>query len=234
MSQKEFYFKDIGNIKFYKRRNSKSIRIRVNGNTVKVTLPYWLPYKAAVGFVNKRMAWILQNTQNNSFFFDNSIIGQNYKLNLQHSSSKKFNMKEIDDTIKISVPSYLALDSETVQNRIEKYIINILKRDAEDNLIPLARNIAESNKFELNSLEIKKLKSRWGSCNSKKDIVLNLYLIQLPNSHIEYVIFHELAHTVFLNHSKEFWNLVENFIPEYKKIRKDIKSHSPDILISRP
>ncbi len=234
MAQKTYNFEDIGKVTFYKRRGSKSIRIRINGTNVKVTLPIWVPYRAAIEFVNQRKNWILSNKKSSSVLYNGVIIGQNYQLSLQTSQSTKFRLVEHENVIKIYFPEKYELESDKVQNRIEKYITNILKRDAEDRLIPLARKLAETHDFTLNSLEVKKLKSRWGSCNSKKDVVLNLYLVQLPQNHIEYVIFHELAHTVHLNHGKEFWKLVEHFVPDYKKIRKEIKTHSPDILISRP
>ena len=71
-------------------------------------------------------------------------------------------------------------------------------------------------------LSIRTMTSRWGSCkpNGEK-ITLNLELLHKPKECLEYVVVHELAHFIHPNHSKDFWNLVENMMPDYKK-RKDI------------
>ena len=74
-------------------------------------------------------------------------------------------------------------------------------------------------------LTIRKMKTRWGVCNVKtKKITLNLELIKKRIECLDYVIVHELSHLLYANHSKEFWNCVENNFKDYKKIRKELKS----------
>ena len=69
--------------------------------------------------------------------------------------------------------------------------------------------------------------TRWGSCNSKKEIRLNWKLIQAPPHIINYVTAHELAHLKEMNHSARFWAVVESIYPEYKKAEKELKQLSP-------
>lgn len=73
------------------------------------------------------------------------------------------------------------------------------------------------------SLTIRKMKARWGSCNSKQDIVLNLQLIHIPQKYIQYVCAHECAHLIQKNHSDKFWAVVETLYPNYKRIRKEMR-----------
>ena len=74
------------------------------------------------------------------------------------------------------------------------------------------------------SLTIRKMKSRWGVCNVKlKKITLNLELIKKDIVYLDYVIVHELSHLVHANHSKEFWKVVSEVMPDYKKIRKELR-----------
>ena len=69
------------------------------------------------------------------------------------------------------------------------------------------------------------MKTRWGVCNTKdKKITLNLELIKHDITYLDYVINHELSHLVYSNHSKDFWNLVEENYPNYKIVRKKMKS----------
>lgn len=74
------------------------------------------------------------------------------------------------------------------------------------------------------TLKIRKMTSRWGVCNrSNHSITLNMELFKRTISEIDYVIIHELAHFKFFDHGKNFWKLVEEYVPDYKKMRKNLK-----------
>lgn len=74
------------------------------------------------------------------------------------------------------------------------------------------------------SLCIRKMKTRWGVCNTKTHkVTLNLELIKKDIKYLDYVIVHELSHLLYANHSKEFWNCVGENFKDYKKIRKELK-----------
>ena len=83
-----------------------------------------------------------------------------------------------------------------------------------------------SNLMGLNYTEIKfrKMKSRWGSCSSKKTITLNTELMKVKKELIDYVLVHELAHLKHMNHSKKFHSLVENYLSDSKVLRKELKN----------
>ena len=73
-------------------------------------------------------------------------------------------------------------------------------------------------------LKIRTMKTRWGVYNRKNHtITLNSKLIEYDIEKIDYVIIHELSHIIHFNHSKNFWNLVSKYCPDYKKIRKELK-----------
>lgn len=70
------------------------------------------------------------------------------------------------------------------------------------------------------SLRIRKMKTRWGVCNTKTYVItLNLELITKDINCLDYVIYHELSHLVEANHSKRFWTVVEENFKDYKKYR---------------
>lgn len=67
-----------------------------------------------------------------------------------------------------------------------------------------------------NNISIRRTLSRWGSCSSKGNLSFSIFLWGKPNVVIDYVIIHELCHRRYMNHSKDFWNLVITYCPEYK------------------
>ena len=70
------------------------------------------------------------------------------------------------------------------------------------------------------SLRIRKMKTRWGVCNTKTHVItLNLELITKDINCLDYVIYHELSHLIEANHSKRFWLIVEENFKDYKKYR---------------
>ena len=80
--------------------------------------------------------------------------------------------------------------------------------------------------MDLNYKEIKykKMKSRWGSCSSDRVITFNTGLVKLKKEQIDYVVVHELAHLVHMNHSKNFHSLVQNYFPDATRVKRDIKN----------
>lgn len=72
-------------------------------------------------------------------------------------------------------------------------------------------------------IRIKNMKTAWGICYSNKSITLNLKLIQMDIKIVEYVIVHELCHLRYMNHSREFWELVETHLPRFSEERSRLK-----------
>lgn len=73
-------------------------------------------------------------------------------------------------------------------------------------------------------LRFRKMKTRWGVCNRRNHtITLNSKLIEYDIKYLDYVIIHELSHLVHFDHSREFWDVVSKYCPEYKQLRKEMK-----------
>ncbi|MBL7022319.1 M48 family metallopeptidase [Patescibacteria group bacterium] len=80
-------------------------------------------------------------------------------------------------------------------------------------------------KFKYNKIRIRNQKTRWGSCSQKGNLNFNYRIIFLSEQMRDYIIVHELCHLKEFNHSKRFWKLVSSILPDYKKIRKDLKNN---------
>lgn len=77
--------------------------------------------------------------------------------------------------------------------------------------------------FKIGKIAIRNQKSRWGSCSKKGNLNFNYRIVLLPAHLIDYVIVHELSHISEFNHSRNFWNLVAQAAPDWRKHRAELK-----------
>lgn len=230
MSSKLIEVPKVGEVAFYKRRSSKSIRLRISGSSLKVTMPSWMPYKVASSYVTSKADWINKNLSAPVTLQNGDTIGKSHLLKIKLSSNQRYSAKIQNSIVQVNLPESMQPESAEAQSKIIKTAQKVLQIEAEELIIPRARRLASEHVFEVGSISIKNLKSRWGSCNSAGDLAFSLFLVQLPWTHIDYVIYHELAHTKYLNHSSDFWQLVASYVPNYKLIKHDMKTHSPQII----
>lgn len=78
-------------------------------------------------------------------------------------------------------------------------------------------------KFNFNLINIKNQKTRWGSCSQKGNLNFNYKIALMPERLADYIIIHELCHLKEFNHSKKFWQLVAQALPDYSRIREELK-----------
>jgi len=179
-----------------RKRSKKNIIIKINElYDVEVSIPPKFPYKTGEGFLELNFE----------------------KIYLIIEKKKEADRIFFEDEF-IVVLGEKRLKSE-IKN-IEDFLMTEAKRVYKEILNRWIKNIG----VKPNKIKIKKMKSAWGICYSNKNITLNLKLIHLKRDLIEYVIVHELCHLHIMNHSKEFWNLVERFIPDYMEKRKSLKT----------
>jgi predicted metal-dependent hydrolase len=77
--------------------------------------------------------------------------------------------------------------------------------------------------FKYNKINIKNQKTRWGSCSKRGNLNFNYKILFLQENVRDYIVVHELCHLKEFNHSKNFWNLVKNAVPNYLEIKKGLK-----------
>lgn len=81
------------------------------------------------------------------------------------------------------------------------------------------------------SITIRDQKTRWGSCSSRGTLSFNYRLIFAPPRVLDYVVVHELCHLTHLNHSKDFWNMVEQVMPDYRVYKNWLKDHGQELTL---
>jgi len=77
--------------------------------------------------------------------------------------------------------------------------------------------------FDFNRVSIRDQRTRWGSCSKKGNLNFNYRIMFLPKKTADYIIIHELCHLKEFNHSRKFWNLVAEIIPDYLEAKKELR-----------
>ncbi len=101
--------------------------------------------------------------------------------------------------------------------------INALRKKAKEVLPKKVAQFSEITGLKYSSIKITSATKRFGSCSGKNGLCFSLFLMQFEDPLIDYVVVHELAHTVHHNHSKAFYDLVEKYLPDYKIRQKKLK-----------
>jgi predicted metal-dependent hydrolase len=99
------------------------------------------------------------------------------------------------------------------------------KEKAKEKIIPRVKQFAKQMGVSYNKILISDLQYTWGSCTLKGNLNFNYRLIKAPHFVIKYIIIHELAHLIELNHSKRFWTIVQIQMPDYEEARTWLKEH---------
>ena len=95
---------------------------------------------------------------------------------------------------------------------------------AKDYLVKRTYELADSFGETVASVKINSARARWGSCTSKRNINLSLFLVMAPEGAVDYCIIHELSHLKYMDHSAAFWRLVASRCPDYEERREELKA----------
>lgn len=214
----------------YKRIKNIYIRVKPDLN-IHVTAPKRVAKKYIKEIIEKRKEWIEERieTMQKKNIHDISIkkledgneifyLGKSYML--KTIKSKRENIIIAGRMMYM----YVNIKNDFQNNgdkRKKELLLDIwYKKEATKLFDELIKKYSSLMNIKVETFAVKKLKSKWGSCDTaKKHIVLNLELIKYPIYAIEYIILHEMAHLIYPNHSKNFYNMVALYMPEWKKAK---------------
>lgn len=230
MATKQVHIPEIGTVTLYKRRGNRSLRITIGSDgEIRVSLPYWLPYRAGEQFAMSKASWIAANRgATDKTLVHGSAIGKAHRLRFEpQAMATRVNSRIIANEVRISFPAIYSPEDRVVQLAAHKASIRALRKEASTLLPQRLEALSSQTGYTYKNVSIKQLKSRWGSCNSNQEITLNLFLMQLPWHLIDYVLVHELTHTKVMQHGSPFWQAMEEYMPDAKQLRKQMSNYQP-------
>ncbi len=202
-------------------RKAKYLRLQINPSTgLEVVVPRGCKTEEAEKFIYKKREWILKHLKTVSekdaytYSGEKIEITQKYVLFL---TRHRVNLHK--NILAIESPSGSSDDISVIYN-------NWLRHRAKSYLPQRTEILASKYGFVIREVRIRNQKTRWGSCSAFGSISLNYRLMKYRFELIDYVIIHELCHLKEMNHSVKFWKLVEKIVPNYKLLKRELRSHS--------
>ncbi|MBN2214184.1 MAG: M48 family metallopeptidase [Bacteroidales bacterium] len=228
----------VGDIKLTKNARCRSLKITVRPlQGVRVLIPPPVSYEEAERFVYMKKEWIrktisrMQHIENNYTHFNENSAFQTREHQLKLLKHPERTIKTIikNRVIYVFYPYYADISDTRIQKCIRKAITEAWRIEAKAFLPGRVRELALRFGFKYNRVYIKNAGTRWGSCSSANNINLNVQLMRLPQHLTDYVILHELAHTIHKNHGKNFWILLEKVTGNAKGLDKQLKKFNLNI-----
>ena len=232
MAQRLLSIPQVGEVMLTKRRGTTRMRLSISASgRIKVNMPYWTPYEAGILFIKTQRPWILQQLSKHAprELNRDSRVGRKHRISFVPVASPAKIIKTRVTSEVIVVKTSLPFDSNEVRKKTLAACERALKHEAEELLPDRVAAISTQRSLPYRNLRIRKLTSRWGSCSNQKDISLSYYLVQLPWELIDYVVLHELAHTRYHHHGRDFWSFMEQYLPDVRALRRQIRQYKPRI-----
>ncbi|MDR1172837.1 MAG: M48 family metallopeptidase, partial [Bacteroidales bacterium] len=217
---------------------AKYIRISLKPfGGIQVTVPKRTSMKQAMAFVETKTDWIRRaqtritaHENRQTIFTPETVFStQSRKIQLFPWKSTQFRAQLSKDALKIFYPHETDIRSEQTQEIIRDYIIRTLRKEAGDYLPQRTEQLAAKHGFTYRGVTVKNVSSRWGSCSAVNHINLNIHLVRLPQHLSDYVILHELVHTVHKNHGDRFWQSLDTVTGgKAKQLAAEMKQYQAD------
>jgi predicted metal-dependent hydrolase len=156
------------------------------------------------------------------------LIGKSHRLEFVGSpSARRASVRLSGQTVRVTYPLKDHLGDQQVQQAAQRGSIKALQQQAEALLPDRLATLAKQHGFTYSGVSIKHLRSKWGSCDHRAHITLNVFLMTLPWELIDYVLVHELVHTKVLRHGEPFWREMAQHLPHVEHLRKQLRTHQP-------
>lgn len=209
----------------------KNLYIQIKNSEIIVKAPKHVSKQRIEKFIREKEKWILkilekqknmeksvqkEYIEGEEFFYK----GEKYILKIEYASKNEKIAKIEDENLIVKIKE----NQEDEKRQIEKQIENFYFQMAEIELSESMERLTKIMGMMPESFRVKRLKRVWGNCSSKKSISLNYNLIKYSKKAMDYVVIHEVSHLKYMNHSKNFWNMVGKYMPDYKDAEKELKN----------
>ena len=249
MPIKEVFVEDIGAVTISRNRQAVRFKISVRPDgKIRVTIPWLASFKSGEQFLKEHIKWITETkeklakkprvskliqpghlftTRNFEYHVCAAAVPHLHIRHVKYKSGRDLeshpDYARRENQIFFEYPSNLPIESDELQKGLALMIENVLRFDAKKYLPGRIAELATKLGYKFQRVTIKNNKTNWGSCSSRKNINLNLHLMRLNDRLIDYVIVHELVHTVIPNHGPQFKATMKKYFTDMSELDKELK-----------
>ena len=222
---------EFGKIVVRRSGRTKQLRLRVAPDgSLRASIPLYAPtllLKRLITSSRPELRQMIEDAQPTMHYSNGQQIGKSHTLVVVQGTPLSVTRRK--QHIIVTLPPSADLDDNIVMRKIREACIVALRLEAKSYLPKRIAYLANQLGYSFTSVRFSHASSRWGSCSTNGTISLNIALMKLPFEIIDYVLIHELSHTVQMNHSPLFWKLVEKGDPHFIEHRRQLKQSTPSI-----
>nr|WP_298717963.1 SprT family zinc-dependent metalloprotease [uncultured Steroidobacter sp.] len=209
-------------------RRARRMSVRVYpGGRVEVVVPPGVPPTTVQRFVGSHSQWIARRVEDLSAVgapvspgppteIQVPAIGRTFSVHYEHTRSTSIRPELFDDgVLKIFGPIH---DEAAIATALREWLSDL----AYDELGAQLKTVARELGLNFSRIQVRRQRTRWGSCSATGTISLNVCLMFLEPAVVRYLFVHELCHTRHMNHSPRFWALVEHYEPDYRRLDREL------------
>ena len=210
------------------RTKRKTLTLYVKQQRVIVRCPLTTTNAEINQFIETNQNWILDRLKEDQIFQKETLkIKENHKIFYQAKERtivfKEGHVGRVEVKRDEFIIQCKKINPTLAKKQVESYLID----KATEYIIPRAKGLAEHLGVgaKISEIKLRKTKSKWGHCTSKGVVQFNWLIMLAPNSIIDYIITHEVCHLIRMDHSQNFWDLVESICPDHEKYVTWLKNH---------
>lgn len=218
---------DLVTVKRSKRAKRVALRLDPIERVINLVIPQRMSLKKAYFFAREHEAWVIETLENLApgvpFIHDMTlpIFGDTVTLDIRHNpEAKRTTLKQYDDVLMV----------KTYQDDPTNRITTHLRKLARNGLADIASEKADVIGKIISSVKVRDTKSRWGSCAQDGSLSFSWRLIFAPYDAIDYVVAHEVAHLVHMDHSKNFWALCRDLSCNFVEGKYWMQNHGNELM----
>jgi hypothetical protein len=208
------------------KSNIKNVYIHIKNSRVIVKAPEKMLNSQIDKIVESKKNWIYEKInkfekkdyKNGDFI---KVLGKDYILHIEFLNIDEPIIKLNEGHVFVQLPKNKKRKNNIpiIEELVSKLYMNIAEKEVAMQMALVTRIVG----IRPNKYRIKRIKTAWGTCTSNKNITINSELMKYDREVIQYVILHEICHLKYMNHSKDFWNMVEKYMKNYKEVRSRLK-----------
>lgn len=224
-----FIDKDLGEIRIKRNIRAKRSIARRKPGIIELTVPAYFSDAQVLKVLEEMKPRLSKLEAKPELIFSPDTVFETltFSLRIENRDVRHYHTSLSDGVLHIICPGIKDFADSSVQNTLRNSIENAMRSEAKRVFPPKLESLARIHRFDYTALTINKSKTRWGSCSSRRSINLSYFCLQLPEYLLDFVILHELCHTVEMNHGERFWMLLDKVSGgNARKYTHELKKHT--------